>query len=34
VTGYQLQVPQFIGTGDVVSVNTETGEYSERVAKA
>lgn len=34
VTGYTLQVPQFINTGDVISVNTETGEYSERVEKA
>lgn len=33
-TGYQLQVPQFINQGDTISVNTETGEYSERVAKA
>ena len=33
-TGYRLQVPQFINQGDTISVNTETGEYSERVAKA
>jgi len=33
-TGYALQVPQFIGQGDTVAVNTETGLYSERVSKA
>jgi len=32
-TGYTLQAPQFINAGDVVSVNTETGEYSARVEK-
>jgi elongation factor P len=34
VTGFILQVPQFINTGDIISVNTETGDYSERVSKA
>lgn len=34
VTGYTLQVPQFINQGDVISINTETGEYSERIEKA
>lgn len=34
VTGFVLQVPQFINQGDVISVNTETGAYSERVSKA
>ncbi len=33
-TGLTLQVPMFINKGDVVAVNTETGEYSERVKKA
>ena len=33
VTGFTLQVPQFINTGDTISVNTETGQYSERVEK-
>lgn len=33
-TGLQLQVPQFINQGDIISINTETGSYSERVAKA
>lgn len=34
VTGYTLQVPQFINEGDVIAVNTETGEYSSRVEKS
>jgi elongation factor P len=34
VTGFTLQVPQFINEGDVIAVNTETGQYSERVEKA
>ena len=33
-TGATLQVPQFINEGDVIAINTDTGEYSERVAKA
>lgn len=33
-TGAPLQVPQFINAGDIVSVNTETESYSERVEKA
>src|SRR3990167_7656897 len=32
-TGYKLQVPFFINPGDIVRVNTETGEYTERVEK-
>jgi elongation factor P len=27
-TGYKVQVPLFIKIGDVVKINTETGEYS------
>lgn len=27
-TGYKLQVPMFIKKGDLVKINTETGEYS------
>jgi len=27
-TGYRLQVPLFVKTGDVLKINTETGEYS------
>ncbi len=30
-TGLNLQVPLFIKTGDVIKINTETGEYMERV---
>lgn len=33
-TGLILQVPLFINTGDVVRVNTQTGEYVERVSKS
>lgn len=32
--GYELQVPIFVNAGDVVRVDTRTGEYSERVSKA
>ena len=33
-TGATIMVPMFINEGDVVSINTETGEYSARVDKA
>ena len=33
-TGATLMVPMFINTGDIISINTETGDYSERVEKA
>lgn len=33
-TGASVQVPQFINNGDVISINTESGEYSERMEKA
>ncbi len=33
-TGATIMVPMFINTGDVISINTETGDYSERVEKA
>lgn len=33
-TGYTVQVPQFISQGDVISINTDTGLYSERIEKA
>lgn len=33
VTGTVIQVPQFINAGDTVAVNTETGQYTERVSK-
>lgn len=32
-TGVVIQVPLFINTGDVIRINTETGEYVERVEK-
>jgi elongation factor P len=30
-TGLIVQVPQFVNPGDVIRVNTETGEYLSRV---
>ena len=33
-TGVVIQVPPFIEEGDVIRINTETGEYTERVSKA
>ncbi|QQG45393.1 MAG: elongation factor P [Candidatus Sungiibacteriota bacterium] len=33
-TGIVIQVPLFVNAGDTVRVNTETGEYVERVQKA
>jgi elongation factor P len=33
-TGTVIQVPMFINEGDIVRINTETGEYNERVEKA
>ena len=33
-TGALIQVPQFINQGDIISINTETGQYSERVSKS
>ncbi len=32
-TGVKLQVPQFINEGDIIKINTETGEYTERAEK-
>ena len=32
--GYEIQVPIFINTGDIIKIDTRTGEYSERVKKA
>ncbi len=32
--GYELQVPLFINQGDIVKIDTRTGDYSERVSKA
>jgi elongation factor P len=33
-TGAVISVPLFINPGDTIRVNTETGEYTERVEKA
>lgn len=33
-TGAKVMVPMFIETGDILSINTETGEYSSRVEKS
>ena len=30
-TGYTVQVPLFVNTGDVLRIDTRTGEYMERV---
>lgn len=32
-TGVKIQVPFFIETGDIIRVNTQTGEYVERITK-
>lgn len=32
--GYEIHVPLFVNEGDVVRIDTRTGEYSERVSKA
>lgn len=32
--GLEINVPLFIETGDVIKINTETGDYTERVSKA
>ena len=31
--GYEIQVPLFINIGDVIKIDTRTGEYAERVSK-
>ena len=33
-TGATVYVPMFINEGDIVSINTETGQYTERVSKS
>lgn len=33
-TGTKIQTPLFVNEGDTIRVNTETGEYAERVEKA
>lgn len=32
--GYELQVPIFLNEGDVIRIDTRTGQYAERVRKA
>lgn len=32
-TGYEVNVPLFINEGDVIRINTDTGDYTERVNK-
>ncbi len=34
VTGAKVNVPLFINSGDIVRINTDTGEYTERVTKS
>jgi elongation factor P len=34
ITGAKVNVPLFINTGDILRINTDTGEYNERVNKA
>ena len=33
-TGAKVNVPLFINTGDIIRINTDTGEYTERVTKS
>lgn len=33
-TGAMIQVPLFVNTGDIIKINTETGEYVERAEKS
>ncbi len=33
-TGATIMVPMFIGEGDVIAINTESGLYSERISKS
>ena len=32
-TGYEVQVPIFVNEGDIIKIDTRTGQYSERVKK-
>lgn len=34
ITGAKINVPLFINTGDILRINTDSGEYTERVEKA
>ena len=33
-TGAEITVPLFVNTGDIVRINTSTGQYTERVEKS
>ncbi len=33
-TGYSVHAPQFINIGDVIAINTDSGQYTERIEKA
>ena len=33
-TGATLQVPMFVKEGDIVRINTETGEYTDRIGNS
>ncbi len=33
-TGAKVMVPMFINQGDIIAINTESGDYSERIEKA
>jgi len=33
-TGAKINVPLFINTGDIIRINTDTGDYTERVTKS
>jgi elongation factor P len=30
-TGYELRIPPFVGEGELITIDTRTGEYSTRV---
>jgi elongation factor P len=32
-TGTMVNVPLFVETGDIIRINTDTGDYAERVSK-
>ena len=34
VTGAKVDAPLFINTGDIIRINTDSGEYTERVTKS
>ncbi|MGI5841878.1 MAG: elongation factor P [Christensenellales bacterium] len=32
-TGYEVRIPLFVNVGDIIRIDTRTGEYAERVSK-